>query len=90
VAGSKLEHGPGGWETPIWHEGVYTVGFLSEVFDVTVGNETVKCIFTLEEPEPPLEPRARLVSVEMPLADAEEFWTELQEDYEGVFNIEEL
>jgi len=91
TAGSKPEHCGDGWETNIWHEATYTIGFLEEVFNVDVGNETVKCTFTLEESEPPPEPRAMVVSVEMPRSDAEELWRELQEgDYKDVFWIEDV
>jgi len=44
----------------------------------------------LEEPEPPPKPLAKLVSVAMPLEDAEEIWAELEYgDYMGVFRIED-
>jgi len=76
-SGSKPEYGPGGFETPIWHAGEYTIQFLDQAFTVDVpgGQTTYVAFIRIQEPE---EPQARLVSVWMSETEAQELLAALQ------------
>ena len=87
-SGSKPEHGPGGFEVPIWTTGLYTIRFLDQTFRVNVGDETVTVTFT-EQTEN--ETDARLVSRWRPVEDTRVLWQRLQEmaEFAGLFSLEE-
>lgn len=88
-SGSKPEYGPGGFETPIWHKGVYTIRFLDQTFYVEIRDETVIVTFT----ERPIEEKekARLVSTWLFRSQAEDLLARLESspEYQGIFQMEE-
>ncbi|MFB0546771.1 MAG: SpoIID/LytB domain-containing protein, partial [Anaerolineae bacterium] len=87
VSGSKPEYGPGGFETPIWNNGTYTIRFLDQSFQVQIVDETVLVTFTQVAVE---GERARLVTDWLTQAKAEEWLQhfEGQETYRGLFRVE--
>jgi hypothetical protein len=87
VSGSKTEHGKGGFETPIWNNGIYTIHFLNQVFQVLVQDDFVFVTFT--EREEPVT--ARLVTEWMSPEEAEGLLASLEsvERYQGLFTVEE-
>ncbi len=89
-SGSKPEHGPGGFEVPIWTTGLYTIRFLDQTFKVNVGNETVTVTFTFSE-QTETGSDARLVSRWRPVEDTRVLWQRLQEmaEFAGLFSLEE-
>ncbi len=88
ISGSKLEHGPGGFETPVWASGVYTLRFLDQCFQVRVEKDFLFLTFR-EESEG--SPWARLVSEWTGKGDAETLWNGLESDerYESLFILQE-
>jgi hypothetical protein len=85
VSGSKPEHGTGGFETPIWNNGMYTIRFLDQTFQVAVQDDFVFVTFAELMGE-----KARLVTARRPEAEAQELWQDLEGDetYRGLFKIE--
>ena len=49
MSGSKPEHGAGGFEIHVWHEGKCTISFYDQEFSVDVGNDTLYITFTISE-----------------------------------------
>jgi hypothetical protein len=86
VSGSKIEHGEGGFETPIWANGIYTIRFLDQTFQVEIQDDFVFVTFT----ELTGEAKARLVTTWLPEAEAQELWQDLEGDerYQGLFKME--
>ena len=86
VSGSKPEHGKGGFETPIWNNGLHTLRFLDQTFPVPVQDDFVFVTFI----ELTGEGKARLVTAWLPEAEAQELWQDLEGDetYRGLFKIE--
>jgi len=84
VSGSKMEHGPGGWEINAWGRGTYTIEFEDQSFQVPVEGQTV--IVTFEKEEGPAQ--ARLVSTWMDLEDAESLLWALEGQYPDVFSLQ--
>jgi hypothetical protein len=86
ISGSKPEHGKGGFETPIWNNGIYTVRFLDQTFQVLIQDDFVFVTFT----ELTGEDKARLITAWLPEAEAQELWQDLEENetYRGLFKIE--
>ncbi len=91
LSGSKPEHGPGGFEAPLWHDGLYTIRFLDQVFEVEVGDERVHVVFE-EGAVGPAPADTRLVTEWMTLGLAEQWLAhfEAQDDYRGLFTIARL
>ncbi|MGQ9628165.1 MAG: SpoIID/LytB domain-containing protein [Anaerolineae bacterium] len=87
VSGSKPEYGPGGFETPLWSNGLYTISFLDQTFKVEIQNDTVIATFT----ERLGEKRARLVSRWLPRAQAEGCLARIESlpECQGLFQMEE-
>ncbi|MGQ9627831.1 MAG: SpoIID/LytB domain-containing protein [Anaerolineae bacterium] len=87
TSGSKPEYGPGGFELPIWHNGIYTIRFEGQSFPVEIVNQTV--IVTFRE-APTGTPSSRLVTNWMALAEAEGLLAELEryKAYLGLFQLE--
>jgi hypothetical protein len=87
VSSSKPEHGKGGFETPIWANGMYTICFLDQNFQVLVQDDFVFVTFT-EREEPAVT--VRLVTEWMSPDEAEDLLTSLEsvERYRGLFTIE--
>ncbi len=48
ISGSRPEHGPGGFEVPLWHTGTFAIRFGDQKFEVEVGDETVTATFRKE------------------------------------------
>lgn len=75
LSGSKPEHGPGGFEVPVWRDALYTICFLGMRFVIEVRNDTVFATFTRAG-----GPQGRLVSAPVPRSVADELLARLQED----------
>lgn len=89
TSGSKAEHGPGGFEVPVWSNGLYTLTFLDQRFQVVVQGDFLFLTFTQISPEP--LSRARLASDWMEQSKAKALWRKLKnnEEYEGLFLLDE-
>jgi len=93
ISGSKTEHGPGGFEVPVWADAVFTLRFLNETFQLEVRHEIVILTFSEDEngstdgPDKETETQSRLVTDWMELDVAEKFSGGLSR-YEGVFSVE--
>ncbi len=79
VSGSKTEYGPGGFEILIFRPATYTLRFLEETFEVTVGRETVHLTFEQIEEE---AAECRVISQWMKAARAESILGQLSEETE--------
>jgi len=89
TSGSKAEHGPGGFEVPVWANGLYTLDFLDQRFQAMVQGDFLFLTFAQISPETP--PLARLASDWMEQGEAEALWGNLEGDerYEGLFLLNE-
>lgn len=89
TSGSKAEHGPGGFEVPVWANGLYTLNFLDQRFPVMVQGDFLFLTFTQISPE--TLPLARLASDWMEEGEAGALWRNLEGDerYEGLFLLDE-
>ena len=93
ISGSKTEHGPGGFEVPVWADAVFTLRFLNETFQLEVRHEIVILTFSEDEngstdgPDKETETQSRLVTDWMELDVAEKLSGGLSR-YEGVFSVE--
>jgi len=89
TSGSKSEHGPGGFEVPIWANGLYALEFLDQGFQAMVQGDFLFLTFTQSSPE--ALPLARLASDWMGQGEAEDLWSNLEGDerYEGLFLLDE-
>lgn len=89
TSGSKGEHGPGGFEVRVWANGLYTLNFLDQRFQVMVQGDFLFLTFTQISPE--TLPLARLASDWMKEGEGEALWKSLEGDerYEGLFLLDE-
>ena len=89
TSGSKAEHGLGGFEVPVWANGLHTLDFLDQRFQVMVQGDFLFLTFTQISPETPS--LARLASDWIEQGEAEALWRNLEGDerYEGLFLLDE-
>lgn len=89
TSGSKTEYGPGGFEVAVWTNGLYTLNFLDQRFQVMVQGDFLFLTFTQTSPE--TLPLARLASDWMEESEGEALWRNLEGDerYEGLFLLDE-
>jgi len=74
---------------PVWANGLYTLNFLDQRFQVMVQGDFLLLTFTQISPE--TLPRGRLASDWMEEGEAEALWRSLEGDerYEGLFLLNE-
>ncbi|HUS70770.1 MAG TPA: SpoIID/LytB domain-containing protein [Anaerolineae bacterium] len=93
ISGSKTEYGPGGFEVPVWADGVFTLRFLDETFQVEVRHEVLLLTFSenengsTEDPGDGAEAQSRLVTDWMESTIADGFLQDLTR-YDGLFSME--
>lgn len=85
LSGSKPEHGPGGFDVPVWRDALYTIRFQGQRFTVEVRDDTVFATFTH-----PGDPQGRVRSEPLPRSTAAELLARLQENpvLQGKFALE--
>jgi hypothetical protein len=88
VAGSKLEHGPGGFEILAWVDGPHAIEFLDQRFQVEIANNFA--FLSFEKSEVQLPGKARLVTPWMDEADAQAWLAHFfqEEAYRELFTLE--
>ncbi len=87
VSGSRTEHGPGGFETTVWADGVYTLRFLDQAFQVRIQGDFLFLTFTEVSSEETKQ--ARLASGWMGREEAKELLEDLEGAYEGLFSLDQ-
>jgi hypothetical protein len=88
MSGSKQEYGPGGFETPIWAAGQYSIRFLNQEFKVDVGEETIFVTFIEGSGS---QADSRLVSEWQPVPPAQALLLQLQQtiEFASWFSLEQ-
>ena len=85
LSGSKPEYGIGGFETPIWRDGTYTIRFYDQSFSVEIQDETLYVTCTTSETM-----QGRLISDWTPQITATQRLERLQENptFRDIFRSE--
>jgi len=86
LSGAKPEYGPGGFELPVWRDGLYSIRLQGQRFLVEVRDDAVFVTFTR-----PGGRQGRLISAPMPGPIAAELFARLQQDpaFQSVFVVED-